>query len=614
MKNNIILNYLNKVLENMPKAWLNLTTHRLDIYDEKLAKSQFLEEFEILFNEKNSEASALNELPTAYDYIRLGHPLSCIVEWTIAHLNNTNPNNAISFSSKTVPILAILRKNLFANKNTQIIYIGELPDFFDAEILRRIYGYKFDLLKVENTSVISEFNGSTIFISQKEDICNFDLRSTIDFSINIHAFLGSILVVNGKHNESYISEIQHVRRRETIAMTPANSLAALEFLIESSLFNTNKSNIETDKTLVLDSIKTITGTNTKALVGSSGLSIQYAILMGLIHDALENHKGKAIKIVVPPNCYGGTNDQARRVAACIKNVEVLDLPVDGEHDMVESIDLVLNKIANEDAIPYIIAEIPTNPRVEVPDLIKLRDVLSESRKTTTGDIAIDPVFILDQTFCPNVHFLGEGEILSRVRTISFASGSKFPSGGKCTAGYCIGNTKTNALMEKIEFHLTLCDNEATALQYKILAKQMPSMNQRIHAAYTNTREFVNFISDKLPEAKINFVSEALVKKGFMPSVFSLDLPTKGNTDKERETYKRELNLRLINLMITKIPNESKYCVSYGQLNGCYWTIPATSTQGTTKEGDKDYIARVSLSPNMDLALHKKVFLDFVKDI
>jgi hypothetical protein len=169
-------------------------------------------------------------------------------------------------------------------------------------------------------------------------------------------------------------------------------------------------------------------------------------------------------------------------------------------------------------------------------------------------------------------------------------------------------------MEKIEFHLTLCDNEATALQYKILAKQMPSMNQRIHAAYTNTREFVNFISDKLPEAKINFVSEALVKKGFMPSVFSLDLPTKGNTDKERETYKRELNLRLINLMITKIPNESKYCVSYGQLNGCYWTIPATSTQGTTKEGDKDYIARVSLSPNMDLALHKKVFLDFVKDI
>jgi hypothetical protein len=97
-------------------------------------------------------------------------------------------------------------------------------------------------------------------------------------------------------------------------------------------------------------------------------------------------------------------------------------------------------------------------------------------------------------------------------------------------------------------------------------------------------------------------------------VFSLDLPTKGITDEEKEVYKRALNYKLINLMIKEIPNESKFCVSYGQLKGCYWTIPATSTQGTTKEGDKDYIARVALSPIIDLELHKKVFLDFVENI
>ena len=44
--------------------------------------------------------------------------------------------------------------------------------------------------------------------------------------------------------------------------------------------------------------------------------------------------------------------------------------------------LVLAKIAQEDAVPYIIAEIPTNPRVEVPDLIKLKDILSEKRQNT----------------------------------------------------------------------------------------------------------------------------------------------------------------------------------------------------------------------------------------
>ena len=614
MEDNKMQNYIKDVLEKMPTGWFDLTTHRLDIYDEKLAKTQFIDQFEILFNNNNSDSSALSELPTAYDYIRLGHPLSCILEWVIGNLNNLNPKNVISFSSKTIPILAILRKNLLDNKNTQILYSGELPECFDAEILRSIYGYKFELKKVKNVEAISEFNGSTIFVSHQDEMNSIDLTPNIDFFVGIHSHLGSVLLVNGRQNESYISEIQHVRRRETIAMTPANSLDALKLLIDKSSVHTIESNVEANKTSVLNSIKEITGTNTKALVASSGLSMQYAIMMGLIHHALENHKGKAIKFVVPPNCYGGTNDQARRVAACIDNVEVVDLPVDGENDMVQSIDIVLDQIANEDAIPFIIAEIPTNPRVEVPDLIKLKEVLGAVRKTIKGDIAIDPVFILDQTFCPNVHFLGEGEILSTVRTISYVSGSKFPSGGQCTAGYCAGNTQTDALMEKIERHLRLCDNQARDLQMGILAKQLPSMKQRIHDAYINTREFVTFINDTLPEAKINFVSEELAKKGFTPSVFSLDLPTKGNTDEEKESYKRALNHNLINLMITEIPNESKYCVSYGQLNGCYWTIPATSTQGTTKEGDKDYIARVAISPNMDLELHKKVFLNFVESI
>ena len=614
MEDNKMLDYIKNVLENMPAGWLSLTTHRLDIYDEKLAKTQFLEQFETLFNANNSEASRLRELPTAYDYIRLGHPLSCILEWAVANLHQLKPENVISFSSKTTPVLAILRKNLLADVRTQIIYTGELPQFFDAEVIRHVYGYKFELKQVEKAADISAFDGSTVFISQHEEIGHVDLIENIDFFINLYADLGSVLLVNGRQNESYISDIQHVRRRETIAMTPANCLAALQLITKQSSLDRQKSSVQANKGIVLDSIRTITGSYTKVLVGSSGLSIQYAIMMGLIHDAIENHKGKAIKFIVPPNCYGGTNDQARRVAACIDHVEVVDLPVDGNNDMVQSINMVLDKIAHQDAIPYIIAEIPTNPRVEVPDLIKLKEALSTIRTTASGEIAIDPVFILDQTFCPNVHFLGEGEILSTVRTISYASGSKFPSGGLCTAGYCVGNKKTEALMDKIEMHLRLCDNEATDLQITILAKQLPSMNQRIHDAYQNTREFVNFIHETLPAAKINFVSDELAKQGFTPSVFSLDLPTKGHTDQEKESYKRALNHKLINLMITEIPDESKYCVSYGQLKGCYWTIPATSTQGTTKEGDKDYIARVALSPNMNIELHKRVFLKFVENI
>ena len=614
MKDNKRLQFIKDVLENMPTSWLSLTTHRLDIYDESQAKSQFLDQFEILYTNNNFDATALNQLPTAYDYIRLGHPLSCILEWLIAYVSNLKSENVISFSSMVMPVLAILRKNSLDNKNTQIVHTGALPSFFDSEILRSVYGYTFVLKKIEKEEDISDFNGSTIFISEQEKVSTLVINPNIDFSLTLYAQLGSILSVHGKHNESYISEIQHVRRRESIAMTPDNSHTALKGMVKKTSFDTNNSSIAVHKSAVLHSIKEITGSFTKPLVGSSGLSIQYAIMMGLIHDANVNHRGKAIKFIVPPNCYGGTNDQARRVADCIDNVEVVDLPVDGDNDMVQSIDTVLHKIALEDAIPYIIAEIPTNPRVEVPDLDQLKEALGKVRTTASGATAIDPVFILDQTFCPNVLFLGEGKILSTVRTISYASGSKFPSGGQCTAGYCVGNKKTVALMEKIEMHLGLCDNEATQLQYEILARQLPSMNQRIKDAYENTREFVDFIHKTLAAAKINFVSEELAEQGFTPSVFSLDLPTKGNTAEEKESYKRALNHKLIQMMITEIPDESKYCVSYGQLKGCYWTIPATSTQGTTKEGDKDYIARVALSPNLDLDRHKKVFLDFVENM
>lgn len=610
MQATAIRDCLEGVIEHMPADWLNLTTHRLDIYDEPLAKTQFLEQFEALFESGNADASTLAALPTAYDYIRLGHPLSCVLEWAVAKAHGVQAQNVISFSSRTAPLLAVLRKNLLSNKSTLLAHTGELPSFLDPDVLRSVYGYRFELVRVEGGADIPSHPGSTVFLAESDDITSFDLRPGVDFHVNLDRRWGSIIVVTGGQGTEYVSEIQHTRRRETIAMTPANSLAAIERLIGAEPAPRER-NAAANKASVLASIREVTGTNAPALVGSSGLSVQYAVVMGLVHHAIEHHGGRPIRIVVPTNCYGGTNDQARRVAACREDIEVVDLAVDGGRDMVQSLDTVLEELAAEDAVPLIIAEIPTNPRVEVPDLGKLRDALAKDRRTSAGAKAVEPVFILDQTFCPNVRFLGEGDVLSSVQTIAYVSGSKFPSGGRCTAGYCVANARGEHLLEKIERHMQLCDNEATEHQLEVLAEQLPSMLERIGAAYTNTREFVNFVRDLLPSAKINFVSDELAEHGFTPSVFSLDLPTQGNTDAEREAYKRASNLALIRLMIGKIPGESKFCVSYGQLKGCYWTVPATSTQGTTKEGHKDYIVRVALSPDLDLARHKAVFQEFV---
>lgn len=612
MQDQNLQSYLQQLLENCPQDWLKLTTHRLDIYHEDQAKTEFLDELEGLFQKNDFSANSLAALPTAYDYIRLGHPISSVLEWALAKQWSLDPAQVISFGSLSMPILAVLRTHSLQGRKTRILYQGELPEFLDFKTLEQVYHYQAEAIQYNPNEALAPFDGPSILLSANANLLNSSLAKGVDYFLSLYPGKGSVLVQTGSLQADLVAAIQHVRRRETIAMTPANCFA----LLQAWLSEDTEASKAVDYNLeaLRATVKEITLAPSPALFASSGLSMQYAIMMGLIEACQTAHPGKEIQIIVPPNCYGGTNDQARRVAASLSGVSVMDLPVDGDSDMVQSTGKVLKACAEMDAIPLIIAEIPTNPRVEVPDLEALHAELSELRKTLTGQTAVDPVFILDQTFCPNIPFLKEAGHFSGVRTIAYVSGSKFPSGGKCTAGYCVANAEASSLMVLIDKHLQLCDNAATPLQMAILEEQMPSMLARIQQAYVNTRDFVSFISEQLPAAKINFVSEALAADGFTPSVFSLDLPTKGDTAEARENYKRELNLKLIQKMITEIPDESKYCVSYGQLKGCYWTIPATSTQGTTKEADKDYIARVSVSPNLDLEKHKAVFADFVKEL
>jgi hypothetical protein len=60
---------------------------------------------------------------------------------------------------------------------------------------------------------IPVFNGST-FNFERRKVYAIDIPNGVDFFISLHGDLGSILFANGEKNESYISDIQHVRRRE----------------------------------------------------------------------------------------------------------------------------------------------------------------------------------------------------------------------------------------------------------------------------------------------------------------------------------------------------------------------------------------------------------------
>ncbi|MGY6559178.1 MAG: cystathionine beta-synthase [Nitritalea sp.] len=606
---------LRQTLEHMPADWLVLTTHRLDVYQESRAKTAFLDAFQALIQAEQLDTDSLAQLPTAYDYIRLGHPLSCLLEWGLMVQRGADASHCISFTSTTMPFLAVLRQNKLLGKATRLLHAGTLPVQLDPHTLRRVYGYVFELEQLAAGQEPNPFDGITVWYEECEKMRPFQKRAGCEIQLMQVQGLGTLLWLAEEEVKDYVAEIQHVRRRETIAMTPHLCWIALRQLGgEAAAVLPDPAQRQRYLPDLQQQVQWITQTSGKPLFASSGLSMQYALMMGLVAHAQEQHPDKKVSFVVPPNCYGGTNDQARRVAAILPQVEIVDFPVDGKHDMVRSLQAILAKLAEEDSVPYVIAEIPTNPRVEVPDLAALAACLSQQRQTASGQPATPALLVLDQTFCPNVPFLAPDSVLYAVPLIAYVSGSKFPSGGKCTAAYAAANPAASSFMPVIGQHLRLCDNEATMEQLALLQEQLPSMLARIQKAYQHTAAFIGHIRRLLPEAGIHFVPIDLVERGFTPSVFSLDLPTRGQTPQEREAYKRELNLRLIHKMIKALPDQSKYCVSYGQLKGCYWTIPATSTQGTTKEEDKDYIARVAVAPDFDLERHVEVFEAFVEEL
>jgi len=608
-----ILDSLKDLIPKIPQGWIDLTTHRLDTYNEPQAKSEFLVELKKLLSSGNYTSSTLENLPTAYDYIRLGHQLSSVLEWVLAEINGVTDNQVITFSSKIMPILALLRKTTLIGQSTAIYYDCENSPLIDERRLKDIYGYNFTLHKIDTPSEIPKHSeGIVVFVTHHPFKKKLIIAEHNDVTVNIHPNFGSAMVIHNSNINNIISDVQHVRRRETIAMTPINCYNSLIEIVNDE--KVNKALDPSQYKQVVDKcIQENTGSHLTPLIASSGLSIQYAILMAFIENAIKQHPSQVIKIILPPNCYGGTNDQSRRIADLIPNVGIVDLLVDGGQNLVNSLDEALNSVAQIDGVPIVLAEIPTNPRVEVPNMVELGEVLTKERYNQNNDVVVNPFFMVDQTFCPNVKLLHDDSQLSKVKTISFSSGSKFPSGGRCVAGYCAANEVAKEVLNTISSHLVLSDNLANTNQMQILSENMPSMPTRIVQAYQKTREFVNSIQTLLPESKIYYVTDDIAQQGFMPSVFSLDLPTKGETDQHRSEHQKQLNKKLIEYMIKAHPKDCKNCVSYGQLKGSYWTIPATSTQGTTKEADKDYIVRVALSPNVNLSQLSNTFEQFCRN-
>ncbi len=213
-------------MNHIPKSWVELTTHRLDIYDEKLAKSEFLSQFEALLLSESYSTEALDSLPTAYDYIRLGHQLSSVLEWFLAKLNQVPSDQVITFASCTMPLLAILRRDALAQTPTYVYHDLDSSPLLDETRLRSIYGYQFDVKQVTSASEIPEHQlGTTLFVTQSSYQTPLTNHVNIDATINRHPQSGATIVIHKSpaldpQVTEIVKDVQHVRRRETIAMTP----------------------------------------------------------------------------------------------------------------------------------------------------------------------------------------------------------------------------------------------------------------------------------------------------------------------------------------------------------------------------------------------------------
>ena len=123
MEDNKTLNYLKDVLKNMPTDWLSITTHRLDIYNERLAKTQFIDQL--------VESLTLDIIHVLQDnvvdmkansFLRdLGITIECIKSLIKRDFGQHHPMHIITDSLLSCPAIVVPNANIINVTNSCFI-------------------------------------------------------------------------------------------------------------------------------------------------------------------------------------------------------------------------------------------------------------------------------------------------------------------------------------------------------------------------------------------------------------------------------------------------------------------------------------------------------------
>ena len=122
--------------------------------------------------------------------MRLGHQLSSVLEWVIATHYGFATEQVISFASKTMSLLAILRSNTVHGRRTVVYHDCEIPSVLHLDEIKTVYGYHIECIPLDSANEIaSDADVTQVYLTNAAVFSNLSTEK-YDATVNLSSDFG----------------------------------------------------------------------------------------------------------------------------------------------------------------------------------------------------------------------------------------------------------------------------------------------------------------------------------------------------------------------------------------------------------------------------------------
>ena len=582
---------LTQILDNIPDSWLGTTFPNDSRF---IGCNAFKDEMTRLLttNDVSIEKKELDKI-FPEDYVRLGSPLSNILEVQKAINGGFDSHNVFSFGSSTLPLIAVL----LTSKQQVYVYGRNLFTAKQDTQLKSLFGCEYEF---REGLPQAHADGSVIWLAddvKAGEAANVDAIVSSDgflFVLNTNKVQIHDINVNGNRTEG----IHTIRKRLGAPMPTPDVLSTLQGqpLITAP-----------DTTALKQHLKQLGGVaeaKGEVLLATTGLSAMGALIMACVA-----YGNNSVDLVMCSTAYGGSSQQADILAKSSSMIKHT-FDIQGKSaDVFRSLSSKLEAMKSGPKKPLTVIQLeyPTNPDMKDTDITGLEQVILDYQQATGSKVLL----MLDTTFSP-VSQAAKG-LFSQVGVIVFNSLSKSVSGGVTTGGSLVANTNptSQSILALSHEYLALLDTGSKPCQLRILSERHAEVEERVASAHANAVLAADALEAGVLKysgfnMEVNFVTKEQIAKAVTPATFSFNLPVPASILGNSQAT-ADFAQNFVDYLNARYPQGSKPCVSFGQRNSLvYLTVPATSTQGVISDEHKRkqavggvQLVRFSFPPTMD---------------